>query len=97
LPLLKQSPEIRELGKGREGPWGDQLLKTNAYKVSSELSNALNKIDSEKFSAGRTEIARLFSALGLDVGAMSELLAKRGQEGLLKKANLDVGVWPGKN
>ena len=91
LPLLKQSPEIRELGKGREGPWGDQLLKANAYKVSSELSNALNKIDSEKFSAGRTEIARLFSSLGLDVKAMTELLAKRGQECLLKKANLDVG------
>lgn len=91
LPLLKQSPEIRELGKGRDGPWGDQLLKANAYKVSAELSNALNKIDSDKFSAGRTEIARLFSSLGLNVNSMTELLSKRGQEGLLKKPNFDVG------
>jgi len=91
LPLLKQSPEVKEFKKGASGPWADQLLKANAYKVSLELSNAFNKLDPEKFTAGRNEITRIFAALGLDAQATEKLLKERGHETLLKRPELDWG------
>jgi hypothetical protein len=99
IPVMKSMPEIRELGKGRNGPWADQLLKANNYKISKELSDALYKDNSNVFGSGKTEIAKIFSSLGLDVDATAKLLSERGQDkfqrvvglGGLARANLAAG------
>jgi len=80
IPVMQKMPEVREVGTGRNGPWADQMLKANNYKLSQELSNALYKDNSQVFGSGKTEVAKIFASLGLDVDATAKLLEERGQD-----------------
>lgn len=79
IRALAKLPTVRETGKWCDGPWGDQLLKANAYKLAVEVSNALHECEPRMYMKGRNEVGRLFSALGLNVAATCELLQQRGQ------------------
>jgi hypothetical protein len=69
IPALKDAPVVKDLQRQANGPWGDQLLKVNSYKIANEASNILNKLDPQNFPENINQAGKQLASAGLNVDA----------------------------
>jgi hypothetical protein len=87
VPALKNVLPVRDLKAGANGPWGDQLLKANSYKLAKEASAVLHKISPEEFPKQLSEAGKQLAAAGMNVDAALKYLNLLG----MVKGNKIIG------
>jgi len=95
VPKLKDMVSVKDLGKNANGPWGDQMLKANNYKIAEEVARAFNSMDPKNFPKTIGEASKYFAMTGLNPDATMKYLSYSGlyRSGkLMPHLNLDNNV-----
>lgn len=74
VPALKNMSPVRDSKAGTNGPWGDQMLKANSYKLAQEASKVLHKLNPEDFPKQLSEAGKQLAAAGMNVDVAMKYL-----------------------
>jgi len=85
IPGMKDAPVVKDMARQANGPWGDQMLKVNSYKLARDASNLLNKLDGENFPKDFNQVGKQLAAAGLNVDAAMKYM---NYIGLIKDGKL---------